>query len=135
MRFIHLHRKGFMLFNGLFILAVSVGQIISPDHFWRFLGVMAGNPHLGRVTGWYLLTFGVCAMLIRRAPEQYPVVVGALGFEKAGAMVLLAPELWRVNSNLALALLGTVDGTLALLLFGYLWWLLKKRGPQRITTG
>jgi hypothetical protein len=122
-KFLHLHRKGFIIFNGLFILAISASQLVDPERFWRFFGVISHEPNLVRVSGWYLFTFGLAALLIRKKPEDHPVVVGILGLEKLGAVTLLAPELLKIRSNVALILLGVVDATLSVLLLGYAWWL------------
>ncbi len=134
MKFIHLHRQRFILFNGLFIIAVSACQLIVTEQFWAFFGINAGNPHLLKVSAWYLFTFGLSALLILRAPEQYPVVIAMLGVEKAGAVLLLSPELFH-NWNLPLLLLGTIDTVLSLLLLSYTRWLWRNAVTMKSTKG
>jgi hypothetical protein len=120
---LHRHRSLFVLLNGLIILSFAIPALVIPERHWGMLGLTATDPYLARVTAWYLLAFGIAALLAARAPERHPIVVALIGIEKLGPTTAFFVRLVTVGFNAPLAIVCASDAVLSVVLIRYALWL------------
>jgi hypothetical protein len=123
MAVLHRYRSAFMAANGLIIVVYAALVILFTDAFLGWLGFTPGNTYLEKVMGWYLVTFGIGALLAARAPEHHPVVVAMVGLEKIGPAVGFTAYALSSRWTAPLVVIVAADVVLAVLLLGYSAWL------------
>ena len=127
MEFLHRYRRPFVGINAALIIIFGLAALIAPSALWGVVGIDVETFPLARVLAWYLLTFGIGALLATPHPEDHPIVVALVGLEKVGPAVAFSLLFASGEGNLLLALAGVFDGVMAVIFLRYAWWLRRRQ--------
>ncbi len=129
MELLHRYRRPFVGINAALMAIFGLAALIAPTALWGVMGVDVETSPLVRVMAWYLLTFGVGALLATPRPEDHPIVVALVGLEKVGPAVVFNALYAMGQANPLLATAGLFDGVMAVVFLRYAWWL-RSRSDQ-----
>ena len=101
----------------------GLGAATAPELLWGLAGVTVEASGVVRLTGWYLLVFGVGGLLVARHPERHPIIIALIGIEKIGPAVVFPLLYVQGEASALLAFAGVGDGLLALIFIAYALWL------------
>ena len=123
MSVLHRIRTPFVFVNALLMVLFGLGAATAPELLWGLAGVTVEASGVVRLTGWYLLVFGVGGLLVARHPERHPIIIALIGIEKIGPAVVFPLLYVQGEASALLAFAGVGDGLLALIFIAYALWL------------